>query len=358
MATFDILLPVKNGADYLAEAIQSLIDQTHKDWRLLVLDHGSTDGSLEMAQDFAKLDARIEVHQFLDAVGLSGLLNKGLELCRAEYVMRHDADDVAMPDRMQKTLDAFLRHPEVVVVGGHAIKIDAAGNETGFIQVPTLPDRLQAAFFFKNPMIHPTVTMRFSAIEQMGIRYGIDFVKLLPESKRLTVNGLAEDYYLFGQLGVLGKCLNIDEVLIKYRWHGENVGAKKFMDQIQLSIKISRYLAELFCARHQLPNFDPAPFCTYGGTVLNLEDAVGINLRERFNQMVDALEKGIGASAGLKRELAFRAVIATRNEMSMLFKYVCFRLKNTPDLDEWYAVKSWMSRKIKQRQLVSVALLK
>lgn len=358
MATIDVLLPVKDGIAYLAEAIDSIISQTFTDWRLIVLDHGSNDGSFEMALDYAKADQRIVVHQFLDALGLSGLLNKGLELCQCDFVMRHDADDVAFPDRMEKSLAAFARYPNIDIIGGHALKIDGAGKETGFIKVPTDPTRLQAAFFFKNPIIHPTVMMRFSTIRALDIRYGIDFIKLLPEPEQLIVNGLAEDYYLFGQLGVQGKCLNIDEVLIKYRWHGDNVGAKKFLDQIELSIKISRYLAASFSVKHNVDRFDPAPFCTYGGTVLKIIPNVSSHdLARRFNKMSGALSLALGKSNGLIRELAYRNVLSTRHSLCMLIKYMFFKLKNTSDLDEWYAVKNWLTRKIKRRQFVSVELL-
>ena len=74
MATFDVLLPVKNGIDYLAEAIDSICQQTFKDWRLLVLDHGSTDGSLELAQRYAEQDPRIDeaVKRVIEAVDTPG----------------------------------------------------------------------------------------------------------------------------------------------------------------------------------------------------------------------------------------------------------------------------------------------
>jgi glycosyltransferase involved in cell wall biosynthesis len=357
MAKIDVLLPVKNGVAYLSEAIDSIINQNFSDWRLIVLDHGSTDGSHEMGLNYAKVDNRVEVYQFLDAVGLSGLLNKGIELCDCEFVMRHDADDVALPDRMEKSLAAFASYPHIDVIGGHALKIDGTGKETGLIKVPTDVARLQAAFFFKNPIIHPTVMMRFSTIRALGIKYGVDFINLLPESEQLVVNGLAEDYYLFGQLGMQGKCMNIDEVLIKYRWHGDNVGAKKFLDQIALSIKISRYLAASFSMKHGTEKFDPAPFCTYGGTVLEIgTDVSNHDLVKRFHQMSDALSSVLGKSNGLSRELAYRKVLSTRNTLCMVINYVFFTLKNRSDLDEWYAVKNWSTRKIKRRQIVSVEL--
>ncbi|MET0264249.1 MAG: glycosyltransferase family A protein, partial [Duganella sp.] len=86
MAKIDILLPVKNGKDFLAESIDSVVAQTFQDWRLLVLDHGSTDGSRELAAQYQQRDPRIEVHSFPEAHGLSGLLNCGLDIADCEYV--------------------------------------------------------------------------------------------------------------------------------------------------------------------------------------------------------------------------------------------------------------------------------
>ncbi|BEV08083.1 glycosyltransferase [Methylophilus sp. DW102] len=355
MATIDVLLPVKNGKAYLTEAIESIIQQSYADWRLIVLDHGSDDGSYETSLEYARKDSRVQVFQFLDAVGLSGLLNKGLELCDCQFVMRHDADDIALPDRMKLALAAFKSNPGIDVVGGHAIQIDAKGNETGLIRVPTDPARLQVSFFFKNPMIHPATMIRFSAIKAMGIRYGIDFLKVLPESERLKVNGLAEDYYLFGQLGIMGKCMNLDEYLIKYRWHGENVGAKKAFDQITLSLKISRYLAAAFCTKNRIELFDPAPFCTYSGTLINLQpSSEKTDLLKSFNYLSTNLVKAMGQSDGLARELAFRSVLTTRNNFWLLVKFLRFKLRFKADLEEWYAIKSWITRYIKKRPTISI----
>src|SRR5258706_45172 len=88
MATFDVLLPVKDGIAFLAEALDSIVAQTFRDWRLIVLDHGSTDGSAELAAAYAERDVRIIVRAFPAAHGLAGLLNCGLELCDCRYVLR------------------------------------------------------------------------------------------------------------------------------------------------------------------------------------------------------------------------------------------------------------------------------
>ncbi len=139
MATFDVLLPVKDGIAFLAESIESIIGQTFQDWRLIILDHGSTDGSLELSNQYAQRDARVIVRAFPEAVGLSGLLNCGLDICDCKYVLRQDADDVSMPDRMMVLAKTFEENPALVLLGSLGDIIDGRGEKIGSIDMPTGP---------------------------------------------------------------------------------------------------------------------------------------------------------------------------------------------------------------------------
>src|SRR5687768_11217574 len=107
MATVEVLMLVKNSGPYLREAIDRVMCQTFADWRLLVLDHGSTDGSLEISHEYQDRDHRIAVFQHPSADGLSGLLNLGLAQADGRFVLRQDADDVSMPSRFADLYDAF-----------------------------------------------------------------------------------------------------------------------------------------------------------------------------------------------------------------------------------------------------------
>ena len=118
MAAIDILMPVRNGIRFLGESIESILAQTYPDWRLLILDHGSTDGSTEMAMRYAGLDRRIHVLPMPGARDLGSLLNAGLDRCDARYVMRHDADDIALPNRMEVMNAFYAANPQYVAVGG------------------------------------------------------------------------------------------------------------------------------------------------------------------------------------------------------------------------------------------------
>lgn len=353
MATIDVLLPVKNGIDYLAASLDSICMQTFKDWRVLVLDHGSTDGSLELAEDYHQRDPRIEVYSFPEAEGLAGLLNRGLEISDCKYVMRHDADDVCFVDRMEIVLAAFKRQPECIAISGQSAVINGAGEPGGNIKMPIGRQRVAAASFFRNPITHPAAMMDFAAVQKLGVRYGSDFLHVMPAHKRLQVNALAEDYFMFGQLAILGKCTNVPAQLIQYRWHGSNVSATRFREQVEVSLEISRYLTRSFCTMHGLPYFDPAPFCNHGGILFDVNGKT--DFADEFAQMAYTLRRGLGESEELERELIFRKAASTRQDAALLWRYFQFQSRNAPETGEWNAIRSWLIRRFPGKGSMSVA---
>jgi len=184
--------------------------------------------------------------------------------------------------------------------------------------------------------------LRFADVKRLGVRYGVDFLKVLPEAERIEVPALAEDYFMFGQLAILGKCGNVPERLIRYRWHGNNVSATRFHEQMDVSLTISRYLVRSFCLIHNLPWFDPAPFCNHGGMLFEVERAG--NLDAAFEHMAAILRRGLGESEELERELRFRRVVSTRQEARLLWRYNRFQSENVPETGEWYAIRAWLVR--------------
>lgn len=351
MARIDILLPVKNGKDFLAESIDSVIGQTFTDWRLLVLDHGSTDGSREMAEAYHARDPRIEVHSFPHAEGLSGLLNCGLNIADCEFVMRHDADDICMPDRMEVTLAAFDALPGCAAIGGHAEIVNAAGQRIGSMDMPVGVARVTAGSLFRNPIAHPTAMLRLDQLASRGGRYGSDFLKVLPPHQSIEVNHLAEDYFLFGQLAIMGQCTNVPRQLIRYRWHGNNVSATRYVDQMGLSLDVSRFLTRSICTMHGLPYFDPAPFCNHGGMLFDLDGQM--NFDAEYEKMADTMRRWLGSSPEVERELRYRKAISTRNEAALLWRYNRFRSADLPETNEWSAVRSWVLRRLPGKHRIS-----
>lgn len=347
MAKIDVLLPVRNGIKFLGESIDSIRNQTFSDWRILILDHGSSDGSMELAIQCADTDKRIEIYSYPEADGLAGLLNVGLKKCDCKYLMRHDADDVAVPKRMEIMNEVFSTSSKYMVVGGEAMMIDDAGHDLHYLSRPIGERSVTAASFFYCPMVHPTITIDYAAFNKIGAAYGKDFLNILPGTESLSVNRHAEDYMLFGQLALLGLCTNIKAPLIKYRVHSGGVSVANIVEQLKISFAISKYLTKSFCRMKNLREFNPVPFCNHGGHLYNIGKQ---NLPDAYRNMSESLIQGLGKSPELTRELAFRWVIATGRPLNMLMRYAGFELKHRRNNQERGLILNWFRRTLNKRK--------
>jgi hypothetical protein len=352
MALFDVLLPVRNCKTFLRESLDSIRTQTFRDWRMFVLDHGSSDGSLELAQTYEEMDARIIVRSYPEARGLSALLNFGIDLCDGKYLLRQDADDISKPNRMDVLADAFESNPELVLAGSLGDIIDARGRKIGNIDMPRGRGGVAASAFYRIPVLHPSAAIRLDQIQRFGARYGEDFIKAIPQALRLEVPALAEDYFLFGQLAMTAQCRNIEQSLIKFRWHGANISATRAMEQLQVALDISRYLADSFSIMHGVARFDPAPFCNHGERLIQINGK--IDFLDEFERMQSILLKVMPDSSELKRELSFRRAVAGRASFAMAGRYSGHAVRHGVSRTEWRTVKSWLWRRLKKQTFLTL----
>lgn len=351
MATIDVLLPTKNVGSFLRASLDSVLAQTFEDWRLLVLDHGSTDGTLELVEQYAARDKRIVVLSNPEAVGLGGLLNYGLDQANGRIAVRQDGDDISLPDRFQKTVDMFSVDPGLVVVSGEAHVIDLDGNALGYIRRAASRTAISSAAFFYNPIAHPAAAFNLEHLDRLGIRYGKDFLGVLPAEKSLSVYTLAEDYFLFGQLALLGKCINIQEPLIQYRYHAKSESVAKRAAQNNCAIAISRFLALSLTAMKGGADFDPAPFCSHAECVFDLGQP---DYSDEFNRMAGTMRMGLGVSPELERELAFRRVLAKRSVIGMGSRYISFGMRNGLHSDEYRLIRNWLARSVRDKYAIPI----
>lgn len=349
MAAIDVMLPVKNGMPFLAEAIDSIGNQTFSDWRLLVLDHGSTDGSLELARQRAERDNRIVVSSHPQAAGIAELRNIGLAKCDCRTLMLQDADDVSFPNRMETVCAAFRAYPDMLVIGADAEVIDPQGNRTGYLGAPREPAAVAAASFFYFPIVHPAAAADFAQLSRLGAAYGADIMRSVPAAESVHVGTLAEDYILFGQLALLGPCTNLPVPLIRYRRHQKSTGVRSPQEQIGQALKISRFLAKSFCLKHGLEPFDPGPFCNHADHVF---DFGARDYADGFKAMAEALRRGLGPSRALERELAFREILATRDSGAMALRFFRFLLRNAASQVERRTVRNWLLKDLRRGKYV------
>jgi glycosyltransferase involved in cell wall biosynthesis len=218
-------MPVHNASRYLREALDSLRAQTHTDFEIVLVDDGSDDGSLAIAQEYEQRDPRLRVLPRRRA-GIVAALNYGLAECRGEFVARMDGDDVALPLRFSAQV-AFLRsHPDHVAVGCAQLLIDPDGEPISTLVYAPEHEAIHAEHLSGVPgaISHPASMLRRAAMVRVG--------GYLPESEYL------EDYCLFLRLGEIGRLANLDEVLHCYRQHHTNVHFTHYELQASRAVRI------------------------------------------------------------------------------------------------------------------------
>jgi glycosyltransferase involved in cell wall biosynthesis len=238
MPTVSALMPVYNAEPYLAEAVESILGQTFADFEFLIVNDGSTDRSGAILERYAARDRRIRLTSRPNT-GYTVALNQLLDLASGEFVARMDADDVALPQRLERQVDYLRAHRDVVCIGSAVQFIDAAGR---FLRNghPGMDHEAiqQRALAGDCPLNHPSIMMRRAAVQAVGGYH--------PEFEP------AEDLDLWLRLGEVGRLTNLPEALMKYRQH-----QRSFSEQHQ-RLQLERSAAAVLeaCRRRGIPPRD------------------------------------------------------------------------------------------------------
>lgn len=219
-----IVMPFYNGEKYLREAIDSILNQTFKDFELLALDDGSTDASVSVVNSYN--DSRIRLiqceHNFI------ATLNHGLKEAKGKYIARMDADDITMPERLEKQYTFMETHSEVDVCGSWA---EIFGEGEGTIQVNTDHVSIVSGLLLGNGMIHPTTMIRSATLTKYDLKY-LEYA-------------WAEDYKLWVDMALAGASFaNLPEVLIRYRRSPSQVTQRNWEQMMKTTVQIRLEYAE------------------------------------------------------------------------------------------------------------------
>jgi glycosyltransferase involved in cell wall biosynthesis len=207
MLKISVVMPVYNGERYLGESIESILNQTYKDFEFIIINDGSTDRSLDILREFQKLDKRIKLVS-RENKGVVYSLNEGVKMAQGEYIARMDADDVSDPGRLLKQLK-YAQENELAVCGTWAESIDSQGNKIGNLVYPPNVNKIRLFTFLHNPFIHSSVIFRKDLFEKVG-GYKTFFKHI-------------EDYELWTRIVFKYKTGNVPEKLMKYRLHEEQI---------------------------------------------------------------------------------------------------------------------------------------
>ena len=212
MAAVDILMPVRNG-EFLAPAVESLLAQSLRDFRLVVVVDGADAGTRDRLAAYAGTDARVVLIEASARPGLAATLNDGLAHCTAPLVARADADDVYHPDRLARQVAAFRARPDLGVLSTNGRMIDEAGRFTQNLRQPVGADIVGFRIMLTNPILHPGVMFRREVVAAVG---GYD-----------ETYWTAQDSDLWARLWGRTVIDNLPDRLVDWRRHAQSVVATR-----------------------------------------------------------------------------------------------------------------------------------
>lgn len=221
-----VLMSVHNGAATLKEAVESILAQTFADFEFLIIDDASTDESAQILEGYD--DPRMRVLRNEHNLGLTASLNRGLVEAEGTFIARMDADDVSRPGRLAKQVTFLKSNPEVGMVGSW---VQTIGERREVWRYPTRHEDIWAEMLFNAVHVHSTVMLRSKVLNEHNLRYDERLLR-------------AQDYDLWARLGRLTRLANLPEVLVDYRLHAGQVGARHEGDQQAAASGIRRRLLE------------------------------------------------------------------------------------------------------------------
>jgi glycosyltransferase involved in cell wall biosynthesis len=204
-----VLMPAYNSERYISAALDSVLAQTFTDFEVVIVDDGSTDGTLATLRKYADRDKRIKLITRPNT-GIVGALNDAIAASQGEFLARMDSDDICDPRRFELQLAYMREHPDCVLLGSNVLLMDSDGARIGpMLDVCSGHDQIDHALLQGGwPIVHPSVMLRADAVRKVG-----GYIGKCPN----------EDHDLFLRLMEIGRGENLPELLLHYRKHTSSI---------------------------------------------------------------------------------------------------------------------------------------
>ena len=219
-AKVSIILPVYNAKEYIKDCIDSILAQTYQNFELIIGDDASTDNSIDICKQYDNPKIRIIKceHNYIRTC------NTLLKFCNGDYIARMDADDIMLPNRIQKQVEILEKDKSLSLCCSNRLIIGT--DERRDMWVENYVDDFILRLFCGNFIPHSTVMIRTSFLRNLGIKYKSEYP-------------YAEDYKMWSDIAMNGGTIYaIKEPLIKYRIHDSSISMQNMLKQKETATKI------------------------------------------------------------------------------------------------------------------------
>lgn len=221
-----VIMSVYNGQEYLSLAIESVINQTFKNFELIVINDCSSDKTAEILDSFAKKDERVKVFTNEVNLKLPSSLNKAISLAQGKYIARMDADDICLSDRLEEQYKFMEEHPDISLSSCRFLTVKNGVYMSGGAGGRCDSDALRALLLVANPILHPGVIAKAEVMK----KYNYD-----------TTLTCTEDLELWTRMARCGEKMQIlDKCLMIYRLHDKQITSTTLERQKSEVLKIQK----------------------------------------------------------------------------------------------------------------------
>ncbi|NDW09238.1 glycosyltransferase family 2 protein [Dysgonomonas sp. 520] len=220
-----VLMPCYNAEAFVEEALLSILNQTYRNLEVIAINDCSKDNTLGVLEKIAAKDSRVKIFNNDTNLKLIETLNKGIDLCSGIYIARMDADDISLPERIEKEVSFLEQNADYDIVSTN-FSTFRTGKKKLYPHVnPSKFEDIQAFTLFKSCVCHPAVMIRKSMFSRFNLRFEEDYLHV-------------EDYALWSKAVYLTKIANINESLLHYRVHGSQISTKHEQEQLENKKKV------------------------------------------------------------------------------------------------------------------------
>jgi len=225
-------MSVHNSEKYLAEAVESILNQTWSDFEFIIINDASADSSRTIIEGYH--DPRIKLVENETNLGLTRSLNTGIDMAQGDYIARMDCDDISLPARLQKQVMFMESHPEVGICGTWVKTIGEGGSDIW--NYPTDHETIKSRFVFESVLAHPSVMINRELLNRYNLRYD-------PAWSR------AQDYEFWTRCSGFFRLANLNDVLLFYRRHSAQIGKTFQNEQAHYANLVRKRLVEQLAER-------------------------------------------------------------------------------------------------------------